>query len=105
MTRYVNISKSCAAIALIGWAAASLQAQQPSGGGRGQSNPPSTQGGSAPGQPAGGQPAQPTRQGGGRGAGSTEGPAVPAGTSVTNLGPVHIAKAVKADGQALPAGT
>ena len=34
-----------------------------------------------------------------------QGPAVPAGTTVTTLGPVRIAKAVKADGQSLAAGT
>ena len=76
MNRYVNMGWSCATVALIGLAAASLSAQQPARGGRGRG-------------------------------GSTveQGPAVPAGTSVTTLGPVHIAKAVKADGQPLPAGT
>jgi hypothetical protein len=34
-----------------------------------------------------------------------QGPAVPAGTTVTTLGPVHVGRAVKADGQPLPPGT
>jgi hypothetical protein len=87
MNRYVNIGCSCATVALIGLGAAAVSAQQPPAGGRG--NPPAT-------------------QSGGRGRGTStmdQGPAVPAGTTVTQLGPVRIGKAVKADGQALPVGT
>jgi hypothetical protein len=78
MNRYVNLSISCATAALIGITVAGAAAQQP-----------------AP--PAGATGTAGQRRGGG--------PAVPAGTTVTTLGPVRIAKAVKADGQSLPAGT
>jgi hypothetical protein len=75
MNRYVNLSISCATVALIGVAVAGVEAQQ-----------------TAPPTGTAGQ-----RRGGG--------PATPAGTTVTTLGPVRIARAVKADGQALAAGT
>jgi hypothetical protein len=113
MTRHVNIGWSCATIALIGLAAGSLGAQQPSGGR--QTTPPATQGAPA-------QPAPRTGRAGGRGAAPAEGTSQEAGratnigsniqgspsdvpTTVTTLGAVHIGKAVKADGQPLPAGT
>ena len=75
MNRYVNLSISCATAALIGIAVAGVAAQEPA-------SPTGTAG---------------QRRGGG--------PPAPAGTTVTTLGPVRIARAVKADGQALPAGT
>jgi hypothetical protein len=113
MNRYVNIGFSCAVAALIGLWAASLGAQQPTPAGRGRAaNPPPT-------QPA--QPAQPTGRGG-RGGRAAEGTQQEAGrgtnigsdiqgnpsavpTTTTVLGAVHIAKAVKADGQPLAPGT
>jgi hypothetical protein len=123
MNRYANIGCSCATVALIALAAASLSAQQTAPrGGAGGANPPATQGGGREGGRQGGgrqgggttgaqpaQPAQPAQSGrqGGRGRSSSmdQGPAVPAGTTVTTLGAVHLGKAVKADGQPLPVGT
>jgi len=108
MNRYVNLSISCATAALIGVAVAGVAAQQtaPPAGTAGQ-RPPAAQ---TP--PAGrGDAQQPARQGGAPARGRSgrgnmdQGPAVPAGTTVTTLGPVRIARAVKADGQSLPAGT
>ena len=105
MNRYVNLSISCATAALIGIAAAGAAAQQPapSAGATGTAGqrggtPPATQ------NPPANPPAPARGRGGNRG-NMGQGPAVPAGTTVTTLGPVRIAKAVKADGQSLPAGT
>src|SRR5437762_2076967 len=126
MNRYLTIAGSCAAVALIGWAAASLSAQQyPAGGGR--ATPPATPGGRAA-QPAHQPPPQPARpaapaapaRGGRRGGGApamegtqqeagratnigtnTPGAPAPVPMTVTNIGTVHIAKAVKADGKDL----
>ena len=113
MNRYVTISLSCAAAALIGLGAASLAAQQPAPTGRGRgANPPATQGA---------QPAQPTGRSG-RGRGAAEGTQQEAGrgtnigsdivgnvsavpTTTTVIGTVRIGKAVKADGQPLAPGT
>jgi hypothetical protein len=91
MNRYVNIGCSCATVALIGLAAASLSAQQPARGARG-----------------GGGAMEGTQQEAGRATNigtNTPGPpdAVPA--TVTTVGSVRIGKAVKADGQALPVGS
>ena len=108
MNRYRDFGIGCAAIALIGWTAVSVSAQQTTQGGR-STTPPATQGGSSM-QQGGQQTAAPARQGRRSGGaagqpGNDQGPAVPAGTTVTTLGSVRLAKAVKADGQNLPAGT
>ena len=113
MNRYVTISLSCAAAALIGLDAASLAAQQPAPTGRGRgATPPATQGA---------QPAQSTGRSG-RGRGAAEGTQQEAGrgtnigsnivgnvsavpTTTTVIGTVRIGKAVKADGQPLAVGT
>ena len=113
MNRYVTISLSCAAAALIGLGAASLAAQQPAPTGRGRgATPPATQGA---------QPAQSTGRSG-RGRGAAEGTQQEAGrgtnigsnivgnvsavpTTTTVIGTVRIGKAVKADGQPLAVGT
>jgi hypothetical protein len=106
MNRYVNIGCSCATVALIGLAAASLSAQQPAqGGARGQANPPATQGGRGRGAAP---PAEGTSQEAGRA--TNIGSNIPGSpsdvpTTVTMLGTVHIGKAVKADGQPLAPGT
>jgi hypothetical protein len=96
MNRYVNLSLCCATAALIGVAGAGVAAQQsaqPAGGaGRQGGGTTSTQ------KPSGNAPAR-------RGGNMDQGPAVPAGTTVTTLGAVRIAKAVRADGQPLAAGT
>jgi hypothetical protein len=92
MKRHVNVGLSCATIALIGLAAVSVAAQQPAPSGRGRSQPPTTQGGAPPSQ-------------GERIGSNTPGPPAPVPTTVTTLGTVHLSKAVKADGQPLPAGT
>ena len=89
MNRYVNISCSCATVALIGLGASSLSAQQ----GRGQGNPPAMEG---------------TQQEAGRGrniGSNTPGPPDSVPAAVTTVGTVRIGKAVKADGQPLPVGT
>jgi hypothetical protein len=106
MTRYVNIVCSCATVALIGLAAPSLTAQQqPARGGRGQATPPSTGRSGGRGAAA---PAEGTSQEAGRGTNigsNIEGSPSAVPTTVTMLGAVHIGRAVKADGQPLPAGT
>jgi hypothetical protein len=107
MNRYVNLSISCATAALIGIAAgAAAQQPAPSAGATGTAGaaaqrrgaPPATQ------NPPANPPAPARGRGGNRG-NTNQGSAVPAGTTVTTLGPVRIAKAVKADGQSLAAGT
>jgi hypothetical protein len=98
MNRYLNLSISCATAALIGIAVAGAAAQQPA---------PSAGATGTAGQRRGAPPATqkpPANPPSGRGRSGNQGPAVPAGTTVTTLGPVRIAKAVKADGQSLPAG-
>ena len=102
MNRYVNLSISSATAALIGIAVAGTAAQQPapSAGTTGTAGPAAQRRGAPPATQN--PPATPAS---GRGRSGNQGPAVPAGTTVTMLGPVRIAKAVKADGQSLAAGT
>ena len=108
MNRYVNIGLSCAMAALIASTTVALSAQQTTPAGRGRGAAPAT---TTPPPPQGGDnTARPARRGGG-GSESTAQPqkmgdqSTPITATVTNLGPVHIARAVKADGQPLPAGT
>ena len=108
MNRYVNIGLSCAMTALIALTTVALSAQQttpPARGGRGTtppatSTPPAREGGGAtarPARPSGGSDStQPQKMG-------DQSTPIPA--TVTTLGAVHIARAVKADGQTLAAGT
>ena len=91
MNRYRNIGSSCATVALIGLAAASLAAQQPAPA-RGRS--------SAPAMGAQQEAGRATNVGS-----NTPGAPDPVPTAVITIGTVHIAKAVKADGQDLKAGT
>src|SRR5262245_21276205 len=93
MTGNKQFVYSCATVALIGFGAASLAAQTPGGRGRG-TPPPSTQG-STPSQGSQGD----------RVGSNTPGPPTPVPSTVTVLGTVHIARAVQANGQHLPAGT
>ncbi len=94
MNRYFNVGLSCATVALIGLAAASIAAQQPAPAGRGRGTPPATKGGASTSAPQGDRVGS-----------NTPGPPAPVPAGVTMLGAVHIGRAVKADGQALPAGT
>lgn len=105
MNRHVNLSISCATAALIGIAVAGVAAQQPAPpagttgtAGQRRGAPPATK------TPPANPPAPARGRSGNRG-NTDQGPSVPAGTTVTMVGPVHIAKAVKADGKPLPAGT
>jgi hypothetical protein len=97
MNRYMNIGFSCATVALIGLAVASLAAQQPAptGRGRGRANAPAA-------------PAAQGKEPAGRGTNigtDTPGTPAPVPTTVVTLGAVHIGKPVKADGQPLAPGT
>jgi len=88
MNRCINLSLSCAVAALVGLTVADLGAQQaPPAGGRGRGNAPATQ----------------TPSGRGAGRGSQSG--MESGTTVTSIGAIRIPRAMKADGQSLPAGT
>jgi hypothetical protein len=92
MNRYLNIGRSFATVALIGLAAVSMAAQQPAPA-RGRSNAPAAEG---------------TQQEAGRATNvgtNTPGAPDPVPAMVTTVGTVHIAKAVKADGQELKPGT
>jgi hypothetical protein len=97
MNRYLNVGLSCAAAALIGLTSISVAAQQPTRGGRGgrAGTPPATQGGAS---------STPSTQGDRIGT-NTPGTPPPMPNVVGVLGTVHLARAVKADGQPLAAGT
>jgi hypothetical protein len=90
MNRCINLSMSCAVAALLGLTVADLTAQQAPAGGRGRGNAPATQNPPSTQQPSG------------RGAGRGN---MDSGTTVTSIGSVRIPRAMKADGQSLPAGT
>jgi len=102
MNRYVNIACSCAVAALMASSTVSLAAQQTTPAGRGRGAAP------APATPPATQGARPAPRGG---AGESATPqkmgdqSTPIAATVTTLGPVRLARAVKADGQPLPAGT
>jgi hypothetical protein len=93
MNRYLNFAFSSAAVALLATAVLSAQAKPPAPGGAQTTKPAA---------PAGGQTAKPAPS---RGTQTSKPGMSQMGTTVTNLGSIRLTRAVKADGQALPAGT
>jgi hypothetical protein len=86
MNRYLNFAFSSAAVALLATAVLSGQAKPPA--------KPAPSGDTQTAKPAPSRGTQTSKPGMSQ-----------MGTTVTNLGPVRLTRAVKADGQALPAGT